>query len=225
MFKGMDTETKLKTEEGELTESEYVKVLQEADVKGRMRGNIIHTIIQMALHPKRLGELQQQLETYMLEGGFNEYQFRWVENKIEHILAKTGSNIFDALDDETQRDKVESELTVASDLLGLAGTIDLLIQHADGSLSITDFKTGYNFNKLTPSILKYGRSALRSITTSQRDVAKLQIALYAFMIKLQEPSAKFRHLQVMWIPNENSLKHFDYQKDVDLINYLNLIET
>lgn len=224
-WQGFDPTDRLKTEEGELTMQEYIDVLKVSDIKGRMRGNIIHTLVQMAIHPNRIDELREKLNEFMALGGFNDFQFTWVKKGMEHILAKAGTNIFDQLDDETQRDKVASEVTIGSKLLNLGGTMDLLIEHADKALSIIDFKTGYNFNKVYNQLIKYGFGPTGDVTISQRDVAKLQVAMYAFMIKLKNPAAKFRNLEIAWIPNENALRHVDHNRAVRLENELAVIQS
>lgn len=59
-----------------------------------------------------------------------------------------------------------------------------------------DFKTGFNFQKLSPHLLKYFDGYTRDITTSQKDVADLQLTWYAFLMRLNDPDVQFRDLRV-----------------------------
>lgn len=58
-----------------MNQEEYAKVLQEKDTKGKMRGKIIHAMIQQFLHPDQMAEIQTKINGYMREGDYEPYQF------------------------------------------------------------------------------------------------------------------------------------------------------
>lgn len=216
-------ETVLDTDEGRMNREEYAKVLQEKDTKGKMRGKIIHAMIQQFLHPEQMAEIQTKINGYMKEGDYEPYQFTWVTEAMSDILISTKVNIFDEIPQD-QKDQILSEVTVGDDLLGLAGTIDMLVKHADGKYSIIDFKTGFGFRKPSPVFAKYFSAPGRAITASQQDMAGLQIALYAFLLKLNNPDIKFRELRVRWIPSKHHIKAVPHLENVDIENYLPVIK-
>lgn len=120
-----------------------------------------------------------------------------MHENITKILKSSGLNIFDGVSEE-ELDQVLAEVTVGDESLGIAGTIDMLVKHANGRYSIIDFKTGFNFAKPSMQLLKYfdGGMGNRDVTTSQRDTAGLQVAWYAFLMKLNNPDIKFENLRV-----------------------------
>lgn len=96
------------------------------------------------------------------------------------------------------KDKIASEVTVIDDkFFNWGGTIDLLIEHANGKLSLRDFKSGWGFNREASSTMfKYGVQDNISIMQNPRNTAKLQLMLYAMIIKMNNPDQKFQSLEV-----------------------------
>jgi hypothetical protein len=89
-------------------------------------------------------------------------------------------------------DTVTSEMVIASERLGIAGTTDLFVEHAENIYSINDFKSGVSFDDKTTSYVFLGSD----IQVTPLQYAKLQVALYAFIVKSVNPEAKFRRLVV-----------------------------
>ncbi len=143
---------------------------------------------------------------------------------MKSIIRKTGTNYLDKLDDPSKRDKIHSEKTFYSNILNIGFTPDMLIQHADGTYSLKDFKTGYYFNRQSRYRLKFFDGIDRHLYASPRDLAKLQISLYAFLMKLENPDIKFRDLDIVYIPSKNEIFKDDTRAHVDIHNYLAVIE-
>jgi len=226
-FKGYPEGTKLHTEEGTMTEEEYLEALKVKDVKGRTRGKIIHNIIQTFIkefYNEDATELYAERARLLNEGNYQPWEFNWLIKLVPSIIKRSGINVFDKILAEENRDHVMSEVVVASDILDIAGTIDMLIQHGDGTYSIVDFKTGIAFGAESPHKLKYYNGINSDIHTSPRDMAKLQIALYAFIMKAQHPEIKFRNLEVSWIPSANFSTMVDHKRHVDMEDYLHIIK-
>src|SRR5690606_8494593 len=122
-------------------------------------------------------------------------KYEWFNENIKDIYDVHDINVFRNIDNSL-KDVIASEVVVASKELNTAGTIDMLIEHHDGTVSIKDMATGTNFDKFISSrILKYG-DQIRLITDSPRDRKKMQIMLYALIVKINNPDVKFRDLSV-----------------------------
>ncbi|MBS3157020.1 adenosylhomocysteinase, partial [Candidatus Woesearchaeota archaeon] len=123
------------------------------------------------------------------------------------------------------KDIIASEITLTSKELGFAGTADMIIEHSDGTVSIKDMASGRKFDEYISSrLLKYGDQNVQ-IYDSPRDRKKLQIMMYAFMIKLKNPDVKFRDLSIMWVPDRYTATSFDKARKVDVEDFLNMIQT
>lgn len=195
-WEGRDPSTVLHTEEGHLDMQGYSDALKEKFNKGKYRGKLIHAILQLYISPEKRDEVQEKIQEYLDLGGLKIEHYDWVTENAVDILRSAGINSFDRGVKEEDKDKLTTEYTVGSDLLGVAGTIDLFIKHADGKLSLVDFKTGYNFDRLSPHLLKYFHTDTRDLTASQKDLADLQLMWYAFIYRLNNPDARFRELRV-----------------------------
>jgi hypothetical protein len=164
--------------------------------------------------------LKNELKT--LAAGGTDYdpidldKFDWIEVNIERILAKSGIIIKDDRLDSKQLDKIESELPYILKELGIGTTIDGLLEHNDGYLSIRDWKTGRILNdQMTSDVMLYGDQS-EIIRDSKLDRAKLEVVLRALMIKYQNPTAKFRQLSIEYL-NRNTLVE---TMNIDLDIYL-----
>lgn len=164
--------------------------------------------------------------TYKISISINPETMSWYEDNIEEIYKIHDINIFDKISAD-MKDVIASEVVVALEELGYAGTIDKLIKHSDNTLSIKDINTGTNFDKYISSrLLKYG-DRNKMIKDSPRDRKKLQIMTYAFMIKAKEANkdVKFRDLSVMWIPNKWQAKHYDKMRKVEVDDFLGMMKS
>ena len=151
-----------------------------------------------------------------------EDEFGWVSPKaVETILKKTGTDYYQS----NGLDKIYSEKTITSKTLGWGGTMDLFIDHSSNIYSIFDLKTGAHFRKMwETSFLKYGNTPELNLFDNARNRAKLQIMLYALMIKAENPEAKFRKLELIHIINKKSLTEDDARAGVDVPAFLHVIK-
>lgn len=140
------------------------------------------------------------------------------------ILAVEGVNMLDDTVPEALKDKVANEVKVYSDTLGWAGTIDSFYEHFDGTFSIIDMFTGSSYNKvIVDKLMEYGGQAL-AIEDSVKNRKKLQIMLYAFILKTEIPDIKFKNLKVHWMKNDYTAVLKTTNSDVDVTSFLNMIE-
>lgn len=206
-----------------LTYDEYVKKLDGMFDKGRIKGKIIHKKIQMLLDPANADRYKMEIAQLNQGGIVNSWEYSWVEDNFKELMLKYNINIGAEIPQD-QRDVVTSEVTVAVEELGFAGTIDMLVEHPDGTFSIIDWKSGKAFNdKIFHNLMKYGDQKI-DITDNVKERAKLQVALYAVMLKMKYPDIQFRDLQVAWIPNEFQALKPNPTSFVEVDSYIPMIE-
>jgi hypothetical protein len=231
LWLNINHDTRLRNPEtGELqTYDEYAKVMNQRLEEGKIKGKIVHKKIQRFLDDVTNGGRNREaydieIRDLASEVNVDANTYNWVEENIEQILHNAGINVLDTDVPADMQDKVLSEVRVASDLLGFAGAIDLLVQHHDGTFSITDWKTGRRFNdSLFVNILKFGNQEIE-ITDNPRERAKLQVMIYALMLKLENPDIQFRELSVTWIPSRYQSRRKDSFRTIEVNSYLPMLE-
>ncbi len=213
----------------EVTMDELIQEKLEDFKVSRAYGKLSHLLIERALK-KKMGEdiTDINLKIQALVNGsetretIDENRYSWIEPNIERIIALAGLNIGDTRLSPDKLDKVLSELPFISEELNIGTTIDGLIEHPDGTLSIKDWKTGNILSdSFTPQLLSEYGNQLEPIRDSKLDRAKLEVVLRAMMIKLKNPNAKFRSLSVEYL-NKNTLLE---SNNINLDNYLQFLET
>lgn len=207
----------------------YDRLFNEAAAKGR----ILHKYIEKALtedETRRAAidtEIAKEAEAVSDKDGneikpaINLNSFRWLNKKIKFIIDQAGLVV--NLDDEVYNpdlvDTVYPEIMAYSELLKVATKIDGLVQHADGTLSILDWKTGRLFSDETSGyMMKYGTAF--GLNDSKINRAKLEVVLRMMMVKEMIPEAKFRNLNINWLNYSTDLSVIP----IDLQPYLNTIK-
>jgi len=252
LWKGKDHSEKIMSDEKiPETYDEYLERRIKYTRMAAAKGKIIHYAIEAVLNPNKLEENQQKIidieKDFKNLSGEQEIYWEWIvkteqrENSqgetetyyptIEKIFNNLGINVFkdvkDSFDDVT-KDMISTEVSVAVPEINIAGTIDLMAQHADGRYTLVDWKTGKNFSG-NPSIedaflMKYGDQGTKEVTDNFRNRGKLQLMIYAMLLKANNPGMKFRGLQVAWIPNEFIIQAKDVDAFVDVSSFLPMIE-
>jgi hypothetical protein len=216
----------------ELTKQEYIEFAKKNQEKGKMKGKIIHKVIEIMLHDfsiskKTKQELREELAELYKKGNVANptYSYGWVPNVLPGILEKLGINVFNTEIPVEKRDKVMSEVTVGNELLGYAGTIDMLVEHPDGKVSILDWKSGNTFDEESMSmLLKYGNQN-SLIFDDPKHKAHLQLVMYAVMLKAKNPNVKFKDLAAVWIPNKYEAEGYSPNSRISNVeDYLKMIE-
>ena len=203
---------------------EYMRMKQNTD--WRMRGNIVHAIIQNIINPSK--ELVSKLsEMYNGVKGesfaIDPEEYTWVEEKIGEIFDAVGINIYDKNVKEKDKDKLVSEITVASKLMGIATTIDSLVKHANGLFSIIDWKTGNLLSDTSyANFMKYGKNQIEHITDSKLHKAKLEVVLRAMILKesMGDKDVFFQNLTVAGISKNDPTKVYEINPEP----YLGILE-
>lgn len=191
-------------------------------------GTLAHLLIERAIK-KAMGidtsALTIKIDT-LSEGNATQnpidlYKMDWIEKNIQPILQRAGITALDERFDQAQRDKILSEIPYILEQLGIGTTIDGLIFHTDGTMSIKDWKTGRLLSDQFTSVIfgEFGNQ-VQDIYDSKLDRAKLEVVLRALMIKYKNPTAIFRQLSIEHL-NKNSLVE---SYNIDIYSYLKVLE-
>jgi hypothetical protein len=228
-------DTKLQTDEGNMeTYDEYRLRMENSGKMGSIKGRIMHLYLKRIFNKYfNLGmidsEILKEINNVASEsdGKISITDYQWLNDKeyLEKILTQAGINIMDEVPENLKDVMVSPEISVWSDLLGWGGTMDALVTKASGRFSIIDWKTGRRFGlKTNPDPMKYGIQSVY-ISDNQRERAKLQVMLYAFILKLNNPDIKFENLLTVWIPDRWFTERVDTEKNVEVSAYLNMLKS
>lgn len=198
----------------EFSFKEVVESFQKDFGKRRIRGKLVHAYLQFLLETDSVKKAiaKQQALAYAKELGepFNDTlethkALRGIQDNLPQILEEAGILLdLDGLKGvpKNRQDKIAPELSLVSDLLvdadgnKLGSTIDGLIQHYNGEMSLIDYKTGDLTSDLSsPYLMEYGEKF--GINDSKVSKAYLELAFRAMMLKHQYPKMRFRSIKVV----------------------------
>lgn len=216
--------------------NEYLESVKIKVKRGTGVGNILHAMNELVNtnNVDKIASIRAKISRIKEDNGFSKDQFNWFTDNISDIYSTLGINKFKDIPVEL-KDKIACEVSVYNDLIKYAGSIDMLVENQEiytdyetgktgQYLSLYDLKSGYSIiNGLATSILKYGEQC-RYITNSAMDMSKLQVALYAVMIKMNNPSQRFKRLQVVSIANKYVATTEHPESIVDVESYIPMIE-
>jgi hypothetical protein len=178
-------------------------------------GNIAHLMIERAIRIATSlpidginAKIEELRKAKPDQNAIDLSRMQWLGNiaVLGPLFRRLGLNFTDqTLANEAIRDKMKSEVPVASKLLGVATKIDMLVQHADEAVSIFDWKTGNSFFKdeMTTLIMKYSSGYFQA-NDSRINKSKLEIILRAMMIKESFPDVKFREMAVVHLDKQGA---------------------
>lgn len=176
----------------------YAQVVAEkkASLKlGRIRGTAHHLAMQAIFEQAALTPDQKKIEELLTQIAVLG-QMSMYNRLLRNYSDKDGNIQMHKLQEDldmNEDDIVESEVIVSNKELGYAGTMDVFIEHANGFYSIKDIKTGSSLgNNESPYFFEGTNVRMTAL-----NMAKLQIAMYAMLIKSNNRDAKFRRLQVV----------------------------
>lgn len=217
-----------------ITKAEYIEMYSTRYNRAIIKGQIFHKMIHY--HFVKDPNVQAEINNLMREGGITEGELEWVNaNVINKLIHRTGTDYVTIsykdgdvkyIRNPDAKDKIRTELTITSDILGMAGTIDMAIDHGDSIYSYFDIKTGKGFNKLWESdMFMYGTVPSEDdVFMNPRNKAKMQLMWYAVMTKINNPKVKFRNLELIHIPNYNLIDTVDFRSRINVVDYIYMIE-
>lgn len=184
---------------GTLNYEEAVEYFKKEIEKRKLRGKVIHKIIQIYFTPDTstmkasyIADKEALMREYQTAGGLPTDFLFLTPDYLNDLRARLG--IIDS-------DQVMSEVMVHNDKLDLGGTIDMMIKHADGTVSIYDFKTG-SLNDEGGKAMLYNRAS--KLNYNQLSRSYMQLGTYALLLKSQYPDLRFRTLGVVSLNRNNS---------------------
>ena len=233
LYDTLPSDAVLSTNMGEnMTKQEYIDATNTSYEKGIAKGTIFHKIIHYYFSKDATTAVE--INELMATHGFTPGEFEWIFENIGGIINKTGSDYFQRTfvdgkpvyrPNENPLDKIYTEVPLYSAELEMAGTADLLIDHQDDLYSLFDEKTGSSFNRLFEfDMFKYGSTSVEDIFDTPRNRAKLQLMLYAIMLKIQRPNARFKTIELLHIKNRYSIYDTDFRRNINYGAYLEMIQ-
>ncbi len=213
-----------------MTKEEYIEESTKKLDTAIIKGKLIDLSMQFVLgDPSKRDSLKNEIieleknadmKTILLKNA--------IISNIEMIVQyKLKSNLLDKRINEALKDKVVFQQKTGSKYISTAGTLDMLIQHSDNTFSLTELKTSafdYDEDKLINLMLE-GDTPLKNVDNTVRSRAKLQNVLYAMFLKLNNPSMKFRNLNVLHLPNTYSIDNTsDHLDSIEVYQYLTMIK-
>lgn len=241
----IDKEKKLTIDNKEYTYTEYKKMEDERALKSIVRGRILHLFNKLQVDlVNNNGRNQNRIKEEIQSVAYKDYTivdsqgnkekisitidpetYRWYLDDIQKIWDVHGINTMNDIKDD-EKSFIASEVIIANDILGFAGSADIILENTDGTLSIKDMATGRDFDKdISTRLLKYGDQN-RQIVDCPRDRKKMQIMMYAFMLKANPKykDVKFKDLSVMYVPDKYHATEYDKIRKVDVSDFLHMIE-
>jgi hypothetical protein len=171
---------------------------------------------------KRINELSKEKPGE--QDNIPESWFSWLDSPtLTKIFGRLGINSFDENIDLNDRDKIQAEVILHSDLLGIATTADTIVEHNDGSISMIDWKAGNHFLTDfadTSRILKYSGNNYINIYDNKVGRAQLELMMRAMIIKEHHPDTKFRNLTVAHLQKIKEVEGFE----VNINDTLSILE-
>lgn len=201
---------------------------------GIAKGQIFHKLIHY--HFTKDAKIRSEIDSLMVKYDISDGEIEWMgEQTILKVILRTGSDfVRPSFEDGELKvnlnpkstDRVKTEMTISSDILNLAGTVDLVIDHGDNVLSYYDVKTGAAFDRVFENdIFQFGDvPGEDSIFVNNRNKAKLQLMWYAMITKVKHPDTKFRNLELIHIPNFMYVDKPDMRSRINVRDYLFMIK-
>lgn len=224
--KGVNRDEKIKWDKTgqDMTFEEVTAAFQKEQELNRKKGTLIHAFIEKAIKPKDKS-VAERINKILEETGTPAWHYKWINNDtyVLDMLANTlGLKVGERYKGPLE-DKVSSEVKVASTLLGIGSTIDMLVEHSNNSVSLYDFKTGDFFLKDidTSDEMRHTKQIIDDIIKDNRmDKARLELMLRAFILKEQMPELRFRDIAVVHLAQHRGATVYK----TSMSNYLSAIE-
>jgi len=230
-FEGKDaseTITDLSISKKPLTKDEYAIALENKSMKWASIGTAAHLLMQAVTQESQalFDSFVEKAEKVIKEAGAEWEQISWILETAEGSKKSYAVRILEKVGINLDKDKLKSEVRIASKIWGIGSTIDMLVEHVDKTFSIIDFKFGRNFNTVSsPFLMKYGRQ-FKDIWESPKEIAKLEIMMRALILKTENPDMLFKNLIVNWVPSKYDVASYtDHSRFVEVESYLGMIKS
>ncbi len=192
--------------------------------ESRVRGNIIHKMIEGYLKHRDVDYFAQDIAIMREGSNIGEHELVWLDNKrVQEIMNDLGMNSEDfGNTDIAFRDNVASELKMISDALGVGTSNDGFVEHSDKTVSFFDYKTGAKFLSDENSIKKmlFNEGLSNPIYESKLNKAKLELVMRMIIAKMNKPDLAVRDLKIVYVSRYygNQVRTIDVQSYLDYID-------
>ncbi len=207
-----------------MTYDEIKAEIKKSFEESRIRGKIIHKMIEGYIKHKDIDYFAADIEALRQEGGINEYDLLWFDEKrIQGMLEQLGINTEEFNNtDIAFRDNISSELMMVNDTLNIGTSNDGLVEHNDGAVSFVDYKTGSKFlaDENTIRRMQYTDGLVSPVYDSKLERAKIELVMRMVVAKMNKPDLKVRELKIAYLSRYygNQMRYVDVQKYLDYIN-------
>lgn len=230
-FKNKGPEETIEHEKIAYTKQEFLDFKRAIYAQGKLKGDLIHSLIQYqtaVLNNDEAGanSLINKIMSLEQSSATDKGSYNWViEKENFNAIMRNAGIVLNKDVPVGLRDKIHSEVSIANELMGIAGKIDTIVEKPNGVLKIVDYKTGNRFNNniLGARIMNYGSQEF-NIFDSALGMAKLQTMMYSVLIKANNPDAQFEAPIVMHIPDEIRAQSPRNAHQVEVRDYLAMIE-
>lgn len=179
----------------------------------RLKGKVIHYLY-AALDEKKKDPIRSK---YFIDKAKEYLKKAEMDEDIIEDYMDMHSLVKEVLDDQPG-DRFHNEFTVSITLpdfkymdkdgtevisSGYAGTIDRLVLHADGTYTLTDFKTGAVMDGIG-GLMNFAREAGVKMLDNSMNRNAINLAMYALMLRSNNRSIKFRDINMLKVDTNAS---------------------
>lgn len=200
----------------------------------RRKGNIIHLFLQKQASPvSKHADINNKIREQSINPGtrasddmgvsLTDYDWMeegdWVKNLFEEMEVQN-HYVNPEKYGLGNSDELAPEIMMFNEDLGIGTTADLVAERKNGSLVLSDYKTG-NFRLEGGRRFKYGTNPVGSVYDDAIGRASLELAWRAFMMKINDPATIFEKIQVVKV---DTFTRIPKAVEVNLHDCLDIIE-
>jgi hypothetical protein len=208
----------------ELSFNDYVALKQIGYNTQTDQGTISHLIMEKIINAENgidTSAIEREIEELSTEiPGVRQatppHYFRWLYAAAPTVFRKIGLNIYDNIDIK-DKDKMRSEVVVSDKEISVATSIDSVVEHSDGTITLLDWKSGKYFISdaiREDKMMRYAEGIEGYDTKLGR--AKLEMTLRALLLKRQYPDVKFRSVDIVHLDRIRGHKSYGADLQINL---------
>lgn len=216
----LDSTIKVKVgeEEREVTIEQLTNIQQIRYKTGMASGTVAHLLMERYIK-KENGESVTEIDKKIdkvaaakpdLQDEVDISWWDWLDDAMPTIYDKLNINILNPDVLESRRDKLKAELTLHSKTINVATKADTIIEHADSTITMIDWKGGKHFLDDVSDRTRFleGGDGVYEYYDTKLNIARMEVMLRALLLKEQQRETKFRKLQVVHL-DKLGVKHWD----------------
>jgi hypothetical protein len=187
--------------ENPMTYDETVKFYADQFENKRNYGKIAHAMIESLIHKIAGRPEQSSLASNEAQQRLDDSPAHTMKD-FSHITREYVSKLLVRMEIDAKSDTLGTEIMLSleakglfeEEMDGIGGTADLLVHHGNSVYTLADFKSSDRFGVDFSSFLFKHSKQFGWVLENDRNRAKMQLALYAIMLKSQDPNAKIKNM-------------------------------